>query len=419
MKYTIGILFYLAVKVVLADEACTAINGKCQDRSIRCNGRYVQWKCYGDVSRQCCRPDVNLNSDQDCTAINGKCQDVSTWCNGDYEKGKCGGAFSRQCCRPSVSLNPDRLCTAIKGKCQLKTSNTCDGIYVPGKCAGNANRQCCQSDRLCTAIKGKCQLKISNPCDGIYVPGKCAGNAYRQCCQSDEDCRAAEGHCQHKSSDCDGGYVKGKCAGDFDRQCCLPNVNPQSTGGEEMDCQKQGGVCQKENDDCVDRTHEPSFVCKEGGTKCCIDMYDLSEMVIMGGLSLGSMLGVDMSKYPDFDPADYLDSSSDFDPADYLDSSSVPENTVNKEDELLPTDVNQNNEAFQIARFEPPFEHLWDELDRRVRQRQPPPQSLQQLVNALQAEWANIPEQVIRNLTSSTGRRCQAVIDANGGHTRY
>lgn len=66
-----------------------------------------------------------------------------------------------------------------------------------------------------------------------------------------------------------------------------------------------------------------------------------------------------------------------------------------------------------------PIEHLWDELDRRVRQRQPPPQSLQQLVNALQAEWANIPEQVIRNLTSSMGRRCQAVIDANGGHTRY
>lgn len=66
-----------------------------------------------------------------------------------------------------------------------------------------------------------------------------------------------------------------------------------------------------------------------------------------------------------------------------------------------------------------PIEHLWDELDRCVRQRQPAPQSLQQLVDALKAEWTNIPQQVIRNLTSSMGRRCQAVIDTHGGHTRY
>ena len=66
-----------------------------------------------------------------------------------------------------------------------------------------------------------------------------------------------------------------------------------------------------------------------------------------------------------------------------------------------------------------PIEHLWDELDRRVRQRHPAPQSLQELAAASQAEWANILQQVIRNLTLSMGRRCQAVIDARGGHTRY
>jgi transposase len=33
-----------------------------------------------------------------------------------------------------------------------------------------------------------------------------------------------------------------------------------------------------------------------------------------------------------------------------------------------------------------PIEHLWDDLVRRVRQRKPEPQSLQQLVNALQDE---------------------------------
>ena len=66
-----------------------------------------------------------------------------------------------------------------------------------------------------------------------------------------------------------------------------------------------------------------------------------------------------------------------------------------------------------------PIEHLWDDLDRRVRQRQPQPQSLQQLMNALQDEWNNILQQAIRTLISSMGRCGQAVIDSRGGHTRY
>jgi hypothetical protein len=59
-----------------------------------------------------------------------------------------------------------------------------------------------------------------------------------------------------------------------------------------------------------------------------------------------------------------------------------------------------------------PIEHLWDALDRRVRQRQPQPQSLQQLVNALQEEWNNILQQAIRTLISSMSLCCQAVIDS-------
>ncbi|XP_046557417.1 uncharacterized protein LOC124266660 [Haliotis rubra] len=66
-----------------------------------------------------------------------------------------------------------------------------------------------------------------------------------------------------------------------------------------------------------------------------------------------------------------------------------------------------------------PIEHLWDELDRRVRQRQQQPQTLEQLAQALQEEWANIPQRVIQTLVGSMGRRCKAVLDANGGHTRY
>lgn len=66
-----------------------------------------------------------------------------------------------------------------------------------------------------------------------------------------------------------------------------------------------------------------------------------------------------------------------------------------------------------------PIEHLWDELDRRVRQRDPQPQTLPALFVALRAEYQLIPRHFIRNLVQSMGRRCQATIDANGGHTRY
>jgi transposase len=34
-----------------------------------------------------------------------------------------------------------------------------------------------------------------------------------------------------------------------------------------------------------------------------------------------------------------------------------------------------------------PIEHLWDQLDKRVRQRQPLPQTLDQLRQMLQQEW--------------------------------
>ena len=48
-----------------------------------------------------------------------------------------------------------------------------------------------------------------------------------------------------------------------------------------------------------------------------------------------------------------------------------------------------------------PIEHLWDELDRRVRQRQQPPLTLAQLANALQDEWRRIPQAKIRRLVQS------------------
>ena len=57
-----------------------------------------------------------------------------------------------------------------------------------------------------------------------------------------------------------------------------------------------------------------------------------------------------------------------------------------------------------------PIEHLWDDLDRRVHQRQPQPQSLQQQMNALEDEWNNIPQQAIRTLISSMGRAVRLLL---------
>ena len=65
------------------------------------------------------------------------------------------------------------------------------------------------------------------------------------------------------------------------------------------------------------------------------------------------------------------------------------------------------------------IEHLWDELGKRVRTRVHQPQTLNELERALVEEWRRIPANVIRRLTTSMRRRCQAVVDARGAHTRF
>ena len=66
-----------------------------------------------------------------------------------------------------------------------------------------------------------------------------------------------------------------------------------------------------------------------------------------------------------------------------------------------------------------PIEHLWDELGRRVRHRKNPPETLQELRDALVYEGNNIPQACIQRLIDSMRRRCDAVVVARGGHTRY
>ncbi len=45
-----------------------------------------------------------------------------------------------------------------------------------------------------------------------------------------------------------------------------------------------------------------------------------------------------------------------------------------------------------------PIEHVWDALDRRIRQRVPVPANIQQLRTAIEKEWTNMPQATINNL---------------------
>jgi transposase len=64
-----------------------------------------------------------------------------------------------------------------------------------------------------------------------------------------------------------------------------------------------------------------------------------------------------------------------------------------------------------------PIEHVWDLLDRRVRAIRP--RNVQELAGALVEERCNISQQELANLVQSMRRRCTAVLNAAGGHTRY
>ena len=66
-----------------------------------------------------------------------------------------------------------------------------------------------------------------------------------------------------------------------------------------------------------------------------------------------------------------------------------------------------------------PVEHVWDALDRRVRQRVPVPAHTLYLRIAIEEQWENIPLATINSLINFMRRRCVALHEANGGHTRY
>lgn len=59
-----------------------------------------------------------------------------------------------------------------------------------------------------------------------------------------------------------------------------------------------------------------------------------------------------------------------------------------------------------------PIEHLWEELDRKIRTRTFT--KTNELMKALSEEWQNISIDVLTRLVDSMPRRCEAVIKAKG-----
>ena len=82
--------------------------------------------------------------------------------------------------------------------------------------------------------------------------------------------------------------------------------------------------------------------------------------------------------------------------------------------------TNNNTAPLAWSPYSPdltPIEHMWDELDRRVRKCRnppppPPPATLAQLRNALIDEWNNIPMRTVNALVNSVQRRIRAATAA-------
>ena len=66
-----------------------------------------------------------------------------------------------------------------------------------------------------------------------------------------------------------------------------------------------------------------------------------------------------------------------------------------------------------------PIEHLWHELERRLRKRSAHPKNFRELEEALQDEWERIPPETYINLIESMPHRIEACIKNNGWPTKY
>jgi len=66
-----------------------------------------------------------------------------------------------------------------------------------------------------------------------------------------------------------------------------------------------------------------------------------------------------------------------------------------------------------------PTEYCWAYLKRQLQRYPRIPANKKELNEALQREWEKMPNSEIEKFTHSMHDRCQAIIDARGGHTRY
>ena len=64
-----------------------------------------------------------------------------------------------------------------------------------------------------------------------------------------------------------------------------------------------------------------------------------------------------------------------------------------------------------------PKEHIWDLIGQKVRSRVA--LNIRDLERFVVEEWNGVAQLTLRNYIASMRSRCQAVMSANGGHTRF
>jgi transposase len=84
-----------------------------------------------------------------------------------------------------------------------------------------------------------------------------------------------------------------------------------------------------------------------------------------------------------------------------------------------------NNHEYQVLSWPAqspdlnPIEHLWYHLKRRLAEYEEQPKGMIELWERVEVEWSKIGVEVCQNLIESMPRRVQAVLEANGGYTKY
>jgi ribosomal 50S subunit-associated protein YjgA (DUF615 family) len=66
-----------------------------------------------------------------------------------------------------------------------------------------------------------------------------------------------------------------------------------------------------------------------------------------------------------------------------------------------------------------PIEHVWDFIGRKINQRNPKYQNIDELRAAILQEWQQFPQERLRRLVRNMTRRVTELHNKRGGYTRY